>query len=372
MSGRQRLLIFGAGAIGRGYVPWVFAPKDYEYTFADTDIKLIHDLQTAGEYTTHRTAQSGYESRVIRPEKCLHIEEVRSVAGFDAIVTAVGPRNVTCLKNLLSGTKLPILCFENDSQAPKKLRNWTGNQNVVFGIPDVIASCTASPSKLQLDPLCLTTETGECFIDASVFPHLKGDVSYVDQKELDHQWLAKLYIHNTPHCIAAYLGSLLNLTYVHESMEYSAIRAVLDGCMDEISEMLRRRTNLDPRFIEYYRDKELQRFANKLLFDPITRVAREPFRKLGHHDRLIGASQFCLASGVVPFNIFVGILAALCFERASDPDHHIRFLRNSTSPEEFLEVVLNMRPSEALFIALLENWDSLLEQLKEIRHGKRK
>ena len=34
-------------------------------------------------------------------------------------------------------------------------------------------------------------------------------------------------------------------------------------------------------------NKELKRFENKLLFDPISRVAREPLRKLRSDNRII-------------------------------------------------------------------------------------
>ena len=68
----------------------------------------------------------------------------------------------------------------------------TGNQNVVFGIPDVITSNTASDKFLKEDPLSIITENGECFIDDKV-SHLGGECSYISKSELDIQWKAKLY-----------------------------------------------------------------------------------------------------------------------------------------------------------------------------------
>ena len=35
-------------------------------------------------------------------------------------------------------------------------------------------------------------------------------------KELLDQWICKLYIHNTTHCILAYLGHIVGLKFIHE------------------------------------------------------------------------------------------------------------------------------------------------------------
>ena len=75
--------------------------------------------------------------------------------------------------------------------------------------------------------------------------------------------------------------------------------------MFEMNQTITKLYNLDEDFTNWYSEKELQRFANKLLHDPISRVAREPFRKLGLNDRLIGAAQLSLSVGVLPKNLII-------------------------------------------------------------------
>ena len=41
---KKTLLIYGAGAIGRGYIPWVFPPKNYDYYYVETDNNLANLL----------------------------------------------------------------------------------------------------------------------------------------------------------------------------------------------------------------------------------------------------------------------------------------------------------------------------------------
>ncbi len=366
---KYQLLIYGAGAIGRGYIPWVFPPHQYDYYYVESNTILRNLLQERGFFTTYMTVDGEYQKQIIEVKGCCAPgQEQAWIKEIDAIITAVGPRSFSKLKSSFAGLKIPILCCENDATLPERMRKWSGNNNIVFVIPDVITSSTASNDLLDKDPLAIITESGECFIDSVMMPQLPGACSYVNERDLTHQWLAKLYVHNTPHCIAAYLGSLLDLKYLHEAMEYQSIATIVEGAMNEMVAMLSARSDLSPSFLASYRDKELARFRNQLLYDPIARVAREPFRKLEPKDRLLGAAQLCLAAGVVPRFILVGIMAAFYYDRIEDPDSHITHLRRSMRPEEFLRTIFKLRESEALFILLIEQWDSMLNMLENLKN----
>ncbi len=366
---KYQLLIYGAGAIGRGYIPWVFPPHQYDYYYVESNTILRNLLQERGFFTTYMTVDGEYQKQIIEVKGCCALgQEQAWIKEIDAIITAVGPRSFSKLKSSFAGLKIPILCCENDATLPERMRKWSGNNNIVFVIPDVITSSTASNDLLDKDPLAIITESGECFIDSVMMPQLPGACSYVNERDLTHQWLAKLYVHNTPHCIAAYLGSLLDLKYLHEAMEYQSIATIVEGAMNEMVAMLSARSDLSPSFLASYRDKELARFRNQLLYDPIARVAREPFRKLEPKDRLLGAAQLCLAAGVVPRFILVGIMAAFYYDRIEDPDSHITHLRRSMRPEEFLRTIFKLRESEALFILLIEQWDSMLNMLENLKN----
>ena len=38
---KKKILIYGAGAIGRGYLPWVFSEKYHDFFFVDINKSLI-------------------------------------------------------------------------------------------------------------------------------------------------------------------------------------------------------------------------------------------------------------------------------------------------------------------------------------------
>jgi mannitol-1-phosphate 5-dehydrogenase len=363
----KKVLIYGAGAIGRGYLPRVFTPDAFEYYFVEKNETIRRNLNERKRYTSYMTLEKSYDIKTIPVKQCFEPgQEQHMLAEVDAVLVAVGPRNFMQLQPTLNNTRLPVICFENDSNLPLLMRKATGNENVVFAIPDVITSNTAPREFLEKDPVSVITEQGRCFIDEKV-KSVGGDCDYVDLKELEKQWKAKLYLHNTPHCIAAYLGNLVNAEYLHDSMKHPMIVDIIRGTMDEMIKMLLNKHHIDVAFLEFYADKEIQRFSNSLLFDPISRVAREPFRKLARNERLIGAAALSLSQGIVPENLIKGIMAAFCFDKKNDPDYHIKYLINSLPPEDFLRIIIGLRPGEALFEVLIESWSANLEIINKVK-----
>lgn len=370
LSRRKKILVYGAGAIGRGYLPWVFSPDEFEYYYVERNDELRETLEIARQFTTRKTVKKNgenlYETLSVPITRCFaQGEEKGIIQDVDVVAIAVGPRNVLSLTDSLKSTVMPIICCENDSSVPALLQSVIGNPNIVFAVPDVITSNTASEEMKKFDPLSIITEDGVCYIDDRV-SKIGGNAVYISKEELDKQWTAKLYLHNTPHCIAAYLGSLIGVRYVHEVMESSHAREIIAGAMREMQEVLLKKFKLDKQFIDWYADKELERFSNKLLFDPVSRVAREPFRKLAPSERLLGAAQLCLGAGVYPQSIMLGIMAAFFYSNRNDPDLNIQYLVRSLDAVDFLKIVMQLSPDQALHHLLLEQWESNRMILKTI------
>ena len=150
----------------------------------------------------------------------------------------------------------------------------------------MITSNTAPKELLKKDELTTVTERGILILEKGKYNFPKK-ITQVDKKNLDIHWRAKLFIHNAPHAILAYLGFLKKYKYIHEAMSDKKIRKIVVGSMNEITEGLIKAKYVPKNFAEKYKKKEISRFQNKLLFDPISRVAREPLRKLGKENRIV-------------------------------------------------------------------------------------
>jgi len=370
LARKKKLLVYGAGAIGRGFLPWVFSPDEFDYFYVERNQTIRETLERDKSFITYKTSKqqdkTNYETLKVPVRRCfVPGEEIESINDFSVVVTAVGPRNILSLGDSLKGTRMPVVCCENDSSIPALLESVTHNPNVVFAIPDVITSNTASDEMLQSDPLSIITEDGICYVDDHV-SEIGGKASYISKKELEKQWKAKLYLHNTPHCIAAYLGSLLKVRYVHEVMNIPKAREIIAGAMREMQVVLLKKFNIKKEFVDWYADKELGRFSNSLLFDPISRVAREPFRKLAPSERLLGAAQLCMSIGVNPKYVSLGIMAAFFYNNHNDPDLNIRYLIRSIDTPDFLRIVMQLSPDQALHQLLLEQWDHNKKTLNQL------
>lgn len=363
----QSLVVLGAGAIGRGFLPWCFDPEQFNFVFVDANPGIVARMKAAGSYTTFMVKDGALKPLKVRIHRALTPAEFRAAEHPDVagVFVNVGPRNVAAVAPLVEALSCPIILCENDPLTVDVLKHHSGLERVYFAIPDVITSNTAPAHLLARDSLSVITEEGQLFVDEAVHG-LEGKWVRCNPRELEKQWTAKLYLHNTPHCIAAYLGAWVGVEYVHEALAVAEVASVVKGAMDEMLTSLKLRWDLPHAFLEWYADKELARFCSPLLFDPIARVAREPLRKLELEGRLLGAAQICLSLGFVPTNILTGIGSALVFDDASDADSHLTFMRRALTTSALLTHVLNLRKGEALERVLYEQFDNITGRLGKL------
>lgn len=361
-----RIGVVGAGAIGRGFVPWLFRSQEASFFFVENNVSILQVLKR-DTFTTFRSSKRGYESISVSVGGV--VQSAKELPGdCDFYIVAAGTRVFPEIVESFAPVSAPILSLENDRSIVQAASRARPDLEIFFGIPDVIASPTAPGPLLQEDPAACVTEVGTCYI-----PEILGgtipwgpDIVFASEEAMHEQWMAKLFLHNTPHCIAAYLGSLSGKTFLHEGFENPKLSKVVEASVSEMTEMLGRKHGLDSSFLESYGRKELERFKDRLLFDPIARVAREPFRKLAPRERLVGAAELALSVGVVPRAIQTGILAAFLYDRADDADWHLRFLREGLDPAAFLEIVLGLSPASALFGSLLDDWHGNMDFLANL------
>lgn len=114
---------------------------------------------------------------------------------------------------------------------------------------------------------------------------------------------AKLYGHNAAHALLAYVAGELGLATIAQAPSVPGlVPFVRDAFVREAGLALRTaHAGLDPLFtpegFTAYADDLLDRMTRPGLNDTIERVGRDPARKLGYDDRLIGTLRLCLAHG---------------------------------------------------------------------------
>ena len=66
----KKLLIYGAGAIGRGYLPRVFTKDKYEYYFVETNPRIRELMNTQKGYTSYMTINDQYDICHVPVQRC--------------------------------------------------------------------------------------------------------------------------------------------------------------------------------------------------------------------------------------------------------------------------------------------------------------
>lgn len=193
---------------------------------------------------------------------------------------------------------------------------------------------------------------------SSMAPPRRGIEVFEEKADLVPFEDAKLYGHNAAHALAAYLASLRNLVEMESLRKVpGAVELVRDALVEESGKALCRKwSGKDPLFTEEgfsaHASGLLERIFNPFLGDLVERVARDPERKLGWDDRLVGAMRLALSVDVLPRRLALGAAAALL--------HHEPGLRDEGAPaEDILEDI--WRPS---FPDLLEKV-KVLELVRE-------
>lgn len=128
---------------------------------------------------------------------------------------------------------------------------------------------------------------------------------------------AKLFGHNATHALAAYVGAVRGVQHIAHLREIPGIFPFLRGaCIEESgAALVLKHAGIDPLFTRTgyrdYADDLLARMTNPFLRDTVERVGRDPERKLGWDDRLIGTIRMALRQGVTPHRYAFGVAAAL-------------------------------------------------------------
>jgi mannitol-1-phosphate 5-dehydrogenase len=129
----------------------------------------------------------------------------------------------------------------------------------------------------------------------------------------------KLFVHNASHAATAYLGYLRGHEYTWQAVEDPAVRKEVESLLEETCAGLVAKHGLDAAALKEHGEDLLHRFANKALGDQVARVAKDPIRKLGPNDRLVGAMRMCLEQGIVPRHVGFAAAAAIHYDHPDDP-----------------------------------------------------
>lgn len=381
---------FGAGNIGRGFIGHLLEKSGLYTVFVEANETLVAALRERGSYPIRLLRKDGtFEDVRISHFEVLSAREEETIAKRIAhatlVLTAVGAKNLPHIAPLVAlGIRrrkeenpkpLNVFLCENLKDAPhvfeKMVREHLSQEeekflaeNVGF-VGTVIARMVPVVSERfgALDPLCVVAEayTRLPFDAKAIKGSLPPLFGFEGTEHFEAEEERKLFFHNLGHAILAYLGYRFGYAYIHEALRDSRIARVFSGAWEEVTEAFFRKYPFwEKKEHEAYLTDLKERFANPAMMDTVTRVGREPLRKLAPEDRLIGGAQFCLKWGVFPEHIAFGCAAALLYDFPEDAE--ARALQDMLAKEgvkAVLEKICGVSPKEPLGERILEYFERL-------------
>jgi len=341
-------VIFGAGMVGRGFLGQLFTESGYEVAFVDIDCELVEAITAQGGYWLRLVDNEGTEDLWISPGWAIDGRDaeraVAALGGAELAATAVGTRALPTIAPIFARaiaqraevgleSTLNIIICENLKNASRIFREmvWEAlepqhhpylEQRVGFVMAVIGRMAPLIPPEVrQRDPALMIAEpykelpvSREGFVGP--IPEIVGL-----RAELHFEaWVArKLYLHNAGHAMLAYLGRLRGLTYGYEALHDPHVRPLFDQALDESLRALVLAFGFPESDLRAHVADLIRRLDNRALADTIFRLARDPLRKLGPEDRLVGAARLALQHGVVPRGLAWGIAAGLIYDDPQDP-----------------------------------------------------
>lgn len=370
---------FGFGAIQTGlFLPVAQKSGNFDrLVIAEIDPALVQGVrENQGMYSCNIAHSDRVEFITLEGVEMLNPTDaddreslVQAIAEADELGTALPsfhlydekPAPVARLlaEGLTRKTKRPTLppavvyAAENDARAATRLEAlcWDHapagfGEKVVFSETVIPKMCTVveDPTRIESEGLVPLFPGASRAILVEAFDQIlveaqapagfeRGMSSFVEKRQLDPFAQTKFLGHNAVHAWLGYLAESEGLVLMSEvGKRDDLMRRALDVFEKEVGPGLihaHARTGdslfTNEGMLAYARDA-LQRMVNPFLNDPIERVTRDPVRKLGWEDRLIGSMRLAIEAGVTPVLLAEG--AQLALERAA--------METQSSPEKVL------------------------------------
>lgn len=382
-------VIFGAGKIARGFIGHLLFLSNIPFVFVEKSEALVDLINERGQYTVNMLG-APEKNCVVTGARALRLDDTEAVAQAiaeaDTVFDAVGGKNLMAIVPLMvkgieakakTGGHLNFITCENWKQPADILYKGVSEQiseearpyfEKHVGITEAVIMRSAIESDAELlakDPLVVNVQDFWDFpMDAS---RLKGTMPAIQGLQLIESFTGflerKFYTYNAANGTVSFLGGLLGYTYLADAAHDERILEILEGVYSETARALSIKHNfpLDEQMAFTRTSKrKLQDYA---IVDFIERNARDPIRKLGPDDRLVGSARLVYSYGIMPENLCTGIAAAIYYTNDADESAlALRKMREEQGVDTVIETVCKLDPNGELGMKIKEKIEWLRKE----------
>lgn len=316
----NRIVIFGAGSIGRGFLGQIFARSGWQVTFIDANESLVETLQQNREYCVTFLSPDASRERIVVPGiNAVSVRDTDAVADSlrqcRIIGTSVGgrvlPHVARTIADCIDSHSLnhyDVILAENihDADEPFTQHLKSGIRKGQFGQPGVhlcsvgkmVPVSANKPGNADLS----TEAMNKLIVDGRDWRNPIPAIPWLYAVDSIGAYMdRKLYIHNLAHVSFAFLSIEYdgNYQYIWELMGIPPLRNRVSRLMKGVIRALAAEhpDEFTESSLTQHLDNLFNRFCNRSLQDTIDRVGRDVARKLGNDDRIVGAMKLASAHG---------------------------------------------------------------------------
>ena len=223
-----------------------------------------------------------------------------------------------------------VYTAENSTTAAHELEMAVGHFSKTHYLDTVIGKMSKvfTTDECDLPPLAphcgrghLVEEYNDIYTSSVLGVSTVGIVGLIPKDNLEPFEAAKLYAHNTSHFLLGILAQNAGCRYIDQASDHpEIISTVLSILLKECGVALNRKYGaieefVTPRCFTPFALKLVGRMVSPVLRDSVSRIVRDPQRKLGWNDRVIGAIRMCIEQNVAP-TILINMVADIwnnCF-----------------------------------------------------------
>ncbi len=345
---KERILILGAGRTGRGFIGRLAAEAGIPVIFVDKDDHLVKKLAEA-------KTREGFSVRFYGEEKApvqIMDYEAASVdgdvdfSGVSLVMVSVGGTHlaeagVWLKEKLPRDRKMYVIACENAVNPADSLQEAVGLPNV--SVSQAAVFCTTNEDGLDI----LSEDYPVLPYDAVRLPGFRPSVpGFRPEESFGNLLQRKIFTYNAASGIIAYMGWLYGFTDYAEAANDPRILEMLDRNYAATNRAVCREFDVDFSEQEEFAALSKKKFTNRSIIDTVARNAREPHRKLGPQERILGPAGLLKRNGEDPSVLYQTAAAALLYRDENDPVW--TEIRKTHSPEEILRKYGKLEDTDAV------------------------
>lgn len=343
-SNIPKLVLFGAGKIGRSFIGQLFSRSGYEVVFVDISPQIIDALNAKQTYRVF-VCDTYSETLLVEHVRGILANDTEKVAdeiaSADILAISVGKNGLKSIvptlaqglikrESVFPGRMVDVILAENMRNADEYLHDALSKVlPESYPLGERVGFIETSIGKMvpftahHDDPLSVSAEAyNTLIVNKEMFKNPIPDVAGLAAKDHIKAWVdRKLFIHNFGHAATAYLGYQYHpdRLYLWEVLEDKKISAYVRGAMQQSAKALQREYPdvFSEDHLQEHIDDLMKRFSNRYLEDTVFRVGCDLYRKLAPDDRVIVPLTSAYYHDL-PYDMILKVLGAALQFKATD------------------------------------------------------